>query len=72
MQLKGSQSIFPPEVPARNSFFAIDLIDNFDELFRESAAFPGDFPCRVEIQRWGHSNKFSAGTSVLVYALFDA
>ncbi len=54
MQLKGSQSIFPPEVPARNSFFAIDLIDNFDELFRESAAFPGDFPCRVEIQRWGH------------------
>jgi len=59
MQLKGSQSIFPPEVPARNSFFAIDLIDidlidNFDELFRESAAFPGDFPCRVEIERWGH------------------
>jgi len=51
MQLKGPQSIFPPEFPARNSFFAIDLIDNIDELFRESAAFPGGSPCQVEIQR---------------------
>ena len=51
MQLKGSQSIFPPEFPARNSSFAIDPIDNIDELFRESAAFHGDSPCRVEIQR---------------------
>ena len=51
MQLKGSQSVFPPEFPARNSFFAINPIDNFDELFRESAAFPGDSPYRVEVQR---------------------
>jgi hypothetical protein len=51
MQPKGSQSIFPPEFPARNSFFAINPIDNIDELFRDSAASPGDSPCRVEIQR---------------------
>ncbi len=51
MQLKGPQSIFPPEFSARNSFSAINPIDNIDELFRESAAFPGDSPCRVEIQR---------------------
>ena len=51
MQLKGPQSIFPPDLPARNSFFAIHPIDNIDELFRESAAFPGDSPYRVEVQR---------------------
>ena len=51
MQLKGPQSILPPGFPANNSSSAIDPIDSINDLFRESAALPGDSLRQVEIQR---------------------